>query len=175
MKLNKRDKANITGMYHDKVPVSKIAKKYKVARSSIYDYLNKHNITTTREPHKVKCNCCQKTIQRPPSSIKRNLNNFCDEFCHQAFFEAGASHLTKNKTGTRLARNKVSTIFNLQPEHVVAHKDKDKYNNQIWNLIVFSSLSSCILYRHYHLKQDIKGLNKAIQNSNIKIIFNQNI
>lgn len=52
------------------------------------------------------------------------------------------------RQGQRIAREIVSKHFNLQPEHIVHHEDKNNRNNDIANLLVFASQADHMAYHH---------------------------
>jgi len=165
MKLNKWDIRNIISLYQNKKQVTKISKKYKVSRKTIYDVLHKNNIIIQKKfapKIETKCYSCGEAIIRSKCIFDKNKNNFCDTICLQAYQEAGASHLTPCPTGSVLDREIVSKMFNLKTHHVVVNKDGDKANHTPHNLAVFENIGQYIKYRLSALKQQITNPITAI-------------
>ena len=53
-----------------------------------------------------------------------------------------------NRHYQRIARHKVSQVFELRDEHVVHHKDGNHFNTRLDNFMVFASQGDHIKYHH---------------------------
>jgi len=125
----------------DLVPAQTIAEQYGRTRQAIYKLLHRHGIEPSNySTIAVSCQACGKEIDRPRCRLRRAKRIFCGIDCYFAWLEAhqdGTYHY--NRHGMRIARNVVSRHFDLQPGHVVHHKDRDTLNNHPNNLMVFAN------------------------------------
>ena len=125
------------------MPVIAIAKRYGVSRACIYKILKKLGVNTTKgignTMLEVSCDYCQKVITRNKAKIRNQIRNFCNFDCYYSFIRHNNSNgpYRANRHGQRIAREKVSQVFDLQSGNVVHHVDRDCYNNRWDNLMVF--------------------------------------
>lgn len=93
----------------------------------------------------IPCSACGKTFARTPRN-KRFKRAFCSPECYYS-----VRRTIKYKPwrqGQRRARAIVSKYFDLRPEYVVHHEDKDNANNDLINLRVFASQADHMAYHH---------------------------
>ena len=129
-----------------------IADVMHVSRQAIKKILNKHGIDTGKRKITVTCTVCGKTNERPRKRAREQRNHFCDTDCYSAFLDAGKSDYVANRQGQRTARRIVGELFDLKPEHVVHHSDRNQLNNMVNNLMVFASQGDHM--KHHHRGRD---------------------
>lgn len=129
-------------------PVIQLAKQYGICRQAIYKILKRADVDTTKHKLPVSCTVCSKEIHRHKARIRHQLNHFCSTGCYHAFITAGHGNgpYIPWRHGMRIARQKVSEYFNLQPGHVCHHEDRNCYNNRLDNLRVFANNGDHIRY-----------------------------
>lgn len=104
------------------------------------------------EPN-ASCHVCNKAMVLSPSKLKGQKRFFCSRKCYHSLRQDGRYH--PNRQGQRIARKVVSQYFDLQPQHVVHHEDRDTRHNDIVNLLVFASQADHMAYHH---GSDVKPL-----------------
>lgn len=97
------------------------------------------------------CLVCSKPVMRQASRPYRRA--FCSQACYHSLRQDG--RYRPNRQGQRIARKTVSQYFDLQPQHVVHHEDRDTSHNDITNLLVFASQADHMAYHH---GSDVKPL-----------------
>lgn len=145
--------------YIDKcVPVTEIASWLGVTRQAVYKYLWRHGVDTGKEKahREIKCDECGKfyVVNRAAYRDKvlnnGNKKNFCSDVCYKVYLENKDSIYSRHHQ--RIARQKVSEVFDLEPGNVVHHKDFDHFNTDLDNFIVFKSNRDHVKY-HHQLRQ----------------------
>ena len=139
IRLTDKDKVNIVTAYSTGlVPMIELAKQYGITRQGIYKVIVAAGVERT-EVYDTSCVTCGKVFKRHRAQLRKNLHNFCGPDCYHAWLAAGnGSPFIQNKHSCRLAREIVWKHFNLRPEHIVHHKDRNQYNNDLANLAVFA-------------------------------------
>lgn len=146
--LTEQDKDAIVKAYTvDLVPMIKLAQDYKVSRMAIYKMLNKMGVNTKKGAGggtrvRAKCTQCGKEHERTRGRFRGKNLLFCGHKCYYAWMKAGGTagnEFIERRHSSRLARELVRSMFALQPQHVVHHKDRNQGNNKIANLAVFAS------------------------------------
>ena len=162
-RLSENEKVDIIDAFTlDLESAQSLAVKYCRSRQAIYKVL-KHYGIDPKEYGKMKttCQCCGKEVERSRSQIRKQKHIFCSKDCYYAWLEAsqGGSYYYK-RYGQTVARKVVSEYFDLQPEHIVHHKDRNSMNNDIRNLMVFANQGDHIRYHRGGPKNsfDIKPL-----------------
>ena len=158
MKLDTKTQVNIIEAYEiGLVPVIDLALQYHVSRAAIYKVLKKHGVDTSKRKIPVSCTACSKTIHRPRYQIRKARHLFCDMQCYYAYLEAKQpGRYTANRHGQRIGREVVARYFDLRPEHVTHHIDRNDFNNDISNLIVFVNQGDHI--RYHRLGDEIASI-----------------
>lgn len=138
-------------------PLSEISEAMHVSRSAIWKLLKKHGIDTSNPKIAVSCTVCGKPIKRTRKRVRLQLNHFCNSDCYDAFLDAGKTSYVSSGNSSRAARAIVSQWFDLQPENIVHHEDRNRFNNMKTNLRVFANQGDHIRYHHqmrdkYHNK-----------------------
>jgi len=139
--LNKKQLVDIINSYTTElVPMIALAKKYNVSRQAIYKILKRANVDTSKQAANitVSCTACGAEVVRKRCCIRQRKHIFCCRKCYTAYLNAGGTYVP-NRTGSRRARKMISEIFDLQPEHIVHHIDKNQFNNDLTNLMVFKN------------------------------------
>lgn len=85
------------------------------------------------------CDYCGAEIKIIRSRWRKSKNHYCNKECYFASLEN--PNYKPYRNGQRLARAVVAQHFDLQPDHIVHHKDGDNRNNDRSNLLVFASQS----------------------------------
>ena len=129
-------------------PLQEIADVLHVSRTAVHKYLTKHGVDTSKHKIKVSCTTCGQTIERTRKRVRTQRNHFCSEGCYSAFLGVGKTLANSNRQGQRIARRVVSELFDLQPEHVVHHEDRNQMNNLPNNLKVFGNNGDHLRYHH---------------------------
>lgn len=135
--------------YNNCVPMAEIATWYEVSRQALWKRFQAAGIETRRgyaTKRVVVCDCCGGSYEVTRSRFRRlGKNRFCDDLCRRIYSQGSDSVV--NQYHRRVARMKVSEIFDLKPEHVVYYKDGDRFNTDLDNFVVFLDSSDYIRYR----------------------------
>ena len=131
----------------DLVPMIKLAKDYGVSRVAIHKMLVKMGVNTKKGEGGatrvfVTCQFCKKKAERRRSEKRGRNLFFCGHACYYAWMKKGGrgeGEFIPWREGSRKARKMVKQYFNLQPHHVVHHKDRNQRNNELKNLVVFET------------------------------------
>ena len=139
-RLNKSEQNNIVISYGQLETCINLAKEYGVTSGAIINTLRKHGVNTTKRKLPVKCKCCDKKILRTKGAIRKTKHLFCDMVCYKAWLEVGngKGKYKRSAFGARVARLKVSKLFDLKEGHIIHHLDRDCLNNEVNNLAVFA-------------------------------------
>lgn len=146
-RLQPQDKIAIVKAYKNLEPMMSIAIRYHKSRTTIYKVLKKAGADTSKHKISVSCSTCGNIIYRDKSRIRKIKNHFCNMICYQAFLDASHLTPTEQRRGNKRSRKIVSQYFNLLPNYIVHHDDKNALNNQVWNLRVFKTQGDHI--RHH--------------------------
>ena len=133
-------------------PLQEIADVLHVSRTSVQRFLKKQGIDTSKHQITVSCATCGANLQRTRKRVRKQRNHFCGLDCYHSFLDAGRNPSRTSRMGQRLAREVVSKLFDLQPEHIVHHKDRNQFNNNPSNLMVFKNQGDHI--KHHHSERD---------------------
>ena len=159
MKITKRGLEQARVAYEDCVPMAEIATWFGITRQGLWKAFKKAGVETRKgiaTRRKAICDMCgveyEMTRARYRERVrdKGNVKNFCSEVCYFTYLENSDS--VTNRHHQRIARAKVSGVFDLEPEHVVHHKDFNHFNTQISNFMVFANQGDHIKY-HHQLRQ----------------------
>ena len=123
-----------------------------VSRTAVKRFLNKNGIDTSNKRIQVSCTTCGNTLERTRKRIKTQRNHFCSTDCYSSFLSVGKSIYVQNRHSQRMARRIVAKLFQLEPEYIVHHEDRNNYNNHPSNLKVFANQGDHL--RYHHLKRD---------------------
>ena len=128
--------------------MQEIADILHVSRTAVHKFLKNKGVDTSKRKITVSCTVCREPIERTKKRVRKQKNHFCSTDCYSAFLDAGKSSYIGNRHGQRMARRVVSEYFDLQPEHVVHHEDRNTYNNIPQNLKVFANQGDHTRYHH---------------------------
>jgi hypothetical protein len=95
--------------------------------------------------YQILCKVCSSPIVRPPSQLAKSQRLFCSQKCYQSIRQG---KYVPWRQGQRRARAVVARHFDLKPEHIVHHEDRDNRNNSLLNLMVFANQSEHMAYHH---------------------------
>ena len=123
-----------------------------VSRSAVHKFLIKSGVDTSKRKIKVSCTTCGETIERTRKRVRTQRNHFCTTDCYSSFLAAGKSMYIQNRHSQRMARGVIAKYFDIQPDHVVHHEDRNNYNNHPINLKVFANQGDHL--RYHHMKRD---------------------
>ncbi len=156
MKVMPKDRVDIINAYTvDLEPTISIAARYDVTRQAIWKILKAEGVKTSGNGKvTVSCCACDKEMIRWRYHVRNRINLFCGDTCYFAYLAAGngSGPYIQNRHGQRIARRKVSGLFDIQPGNVVHHEDRNTLNNMINNLRVFRNQGDHI---RYHRGADI--------------------
>ena len=135
----------------DLEPVASIATRTKYSRQGIYKLLRRYGVDIAGAVTiPVSCDCCGRPVEIKRCRFKHSKHHFCCNECYFAWIQAGAGRRTgpylANRHGMRVARAKVSEVFDLQPKHIVHHEDRNQLNNNLKNLRVFACQGDHLKY-----------------------------
>jgi len=155
MRLTPKQEVDIINAYKvDLEPIISIAQRYHVTRQAIYKALHRNGIDTSKESNghiTVTCTCCGQPVTKYRAYLRNRKHVFCDTECYYAYIEGkqqGAYN--ESRQGQRIARTVIkSTGFNLLPEHIVHHEDRNNMNNNLENLRVFANQGDHIRYHRW--------------------------
>lgn len=154
-RLSKIDTETLTRLYTvEHLTCAEIGARVKLSRQQIAMRLKQAKISTNKGTW-VNCICefCSKEYKVTRSKYRKIGSKYCSTTCYGAAITSPKSHLWRH--GQRLARLIVAQHFDLQPGHVVHHKDGDDHNNDRSNLAVYASQAD-------HAKMHRKGSVKPI-------------
>ena len=129
-------------------PIQEIANVLHVSKTTVHRFLNAQGIDTSKRRITVSCTTCGRPIERTRAKVRKQRNHFCGLDCYHFFLDVGRTPSMPTRAGQRIAREVVSKYFDLQPEHVVHHKDRNAFNNNPSNLMVFRNNGDHIKYHH---------------------------
>jgi hypothetical protein len=137
MKINDKQAVDIIRAWEmNELNMAALGSRYNVTRQAIYKVLKRYGIDTTKRRLLVSCCTCQKEIARPRKQLRDRKRTFCSHECYTAWLQARAGY-GDSSYGSRMARIKVSELFNLLDGHIVHHVDGNGLNNAIDNLVVY--------------------------------------
>ena len=131
-----------------------IGDKLGFSRAGIKKCLNKHGIDTSKAATRQNliCPVCGKTFKKYRAYARNTETPHCSKECYyKAIYNPD---FVEWRHGTRIAREKISKVFDLQPEHIVHHIDSNERNNDMENLMVFKNQSD-------HMKWHRAGCRKS--------------
>ena len=141
-KLTDKETVDIINAYTvDLEPMISIAHRYDRTRQAIWKTLHRNGINPDEYgTMKVSCECCQTEMERPRCQVRDRKHIFCSQLCYYAWLEASQhGKYSYWRHGQRIARAKITEVFDLQPGHIVHHLDRNCYNNMLSNLMVFAN------------------------------------
>lgn len=151
-RLTEREMVDIVNAFTEElVPVVELAGRHQYSRQGIYKVLRRYGVDpATSGRIDVTCPCCGNVFQAMRCRVRDRKHLFCSQDCYTAWLVAGAGTrqgpYLANRHGMRVARHKVSEVFDLQPGHIVHHEDRNNLNNDLRNLKVFSCQGDHIRY-----------------------------
>ena len=139
-RLTVKQKVDIIESYLNLVSMAELASRFHVTRQAIYKIIRAAGVDTTKTGGiEVSCSTCQKVIKRPRCQVRKAKRLFCSSDCYHAFLQAGngMGPYQESRQGVRIARKIIAQYFDIQPSHVPHHKDRNQFNNDPRNLMVF--------------------------------------
>lgn len=154
MKITREGLMEAAKAYEDCVPMAEIATWFGVTRQGLWKAFRREGIETRKgyaTRRRVICDECGVEYEVTRSQ-KRNFGkkHFCSDVCYKVYLENSES--MTNRYHQRIARQKVSEVFDLEPGYVVHHKDFNHFNTRLDNFMVFGSQSDHVKY-HHQLRQ----------------------
>jgi hypothetical protein len=152
MKLTTEQRTEIARAYHDELePMIKLATRFGVTRVAIWKILRSAGINTTKLiASRIPSTCyyCQKPIIVKRCVYRNRLHNFCNQSCYVAWLNRQnlTNPLISSRQGMRIARKTIAATFDLQPENIVHHEDRNNKNNSPDNLRVFANSGDHVKY-----------------------------
>lgn len=146
----------IRAAYEGCVSMSDIAADYGCSRQAVHKFLRKHGVETRKTiatRRELRCDLCGEFYEVNRARYREVLKNkrkFCSDVCYHVYLENKDS--VTNRHHQRIARSKVSEVFDLKTEHVVHHKDFNHFNTMLDNFMVFANNSDHVKY-HHQLRQ----------------------
>lgn len=141
------NEVNIINEYNNLTPMITLAKQYGITRQGIYKILRRNGVDTTKRRLPVTCDVCGKQHLRTKCQIRNRTHMFCSPECYYAYLDAGnGKPYIAWRHGGRIARQRISEVFDLQPDHIVHHEDRNQYNNSLDNLRVFACQGDHVRY-----------------------------
>lgn len=141
-KLGKKETVDVLNRYCEQLePVQSIASSYGMTRQGIWKLLRRNGVDPKQYGRlRVTCCACGQEFERSRSHIRKSKNVFCSLDCYYAYLEAKQDGVYfAGRQGQRISREVVAAYFPLESKHVVHHKDRNNYNNNINNLMVFAN------------------------------------
>ena len=148
LKLSRLDGDRIIELYtRDHLTVRQIAERFRVSGAAISYRLRSRGIVGQDGTWvDIACDYCGAELRVRRARWRKQGHFYC---CTEHYYAVrGGAGYKPWRQGQRLARAIVAQYFNLQPEHVVHHEDKDNANNDRNNLKVFTSQSEHLKYHH---------------------------
>ena len=141
---------------YDCEPLANIAADLGVSRQALWKRFRKLGVETAKglaTRRKLTCDYCgeEYEVTRSQYRIKvKNKRNFCTDTCYHLYLRSADT--VYNRHMSRVSRDKVSKFYDLAPGNVVHHRDKNQFNTDINNLMVFKNHSDHVKY-HHQLRQ----------------------
>lgn len=135
-------------------PVLSIADRYNRTRQGVYKLLWSHGINP-QEYGKllVSCTACGQEVMKHRRLIRHRKHLFCNQECYYAYVEAmQEGSYNQNRQGQRVGRAIVSNYYDILPDQIVHHEDRNTLNNHPKNLKVFANQGDHI--RHHRWSAD---------------------
>lgn len=139
-KLTAKQKIDIIEAYLNLTPMIELAKQYGLSRQSVYKVIKAAGVDTSKNGGiEVSCSYCQKVIKRQRNHVRKTKHLFCDHDCYYTFLRHGngLGSYVESRMGVRIARSVISQYFDMKPSHIPHHKDRNQFNNDPQNLMVF--------------------------------------
>lgn len=139
-KTTAKQRVDIIESYINLTPMIELARRYGMSRQGVYKIIRAAGVDTGKNGGiEVSCFCCQKIIKRWRCQVRKSKHLFCSHDCYHAFLQAGngAGPFIVSRQGSRIARKVISKYFDIQPTHIPHHKDRNQFNNDPSNLMVF--------------------------------------
>lgn len=137
--MGKLDEGVVVLWGDDLYTLQMIADLYGVSRQGVKKFLNRRGIDTGYRKLVVVCDGCGVEFEKSRCHVRKNRFNYCSLVCYVESMEKPDYNV--NRQGQRDARRLVKSMFPLEPDHVVHHKDGDTTNNDVDNLLVFANHS----------------------------------
>ncbi len=135
MKMDK----GVIDLWYKLYSLQMIADVYGVSRAGVKKFLNRHGVDTRKRKFEVICNQCNEAFLKQRCQIRANRFNYCTSVC---YIESMRNpEYNPNRQGQVVARRLVKSLFPLDPENIVHHKDGDTANNDPANQMVFRNHS----------------------------------
>jgi hypothetical protein len=132
------------------IPLVVIAGELGITRQGLWKALRGIGVETRKgvaTRRLVKCDVCGVGFEVTRSRLRRmGKVRFCGMGCRDVYLEGGDSFVNRHKQ--RVARMKVSEVFELVDGNVVHHIDRDHYNTHLSNFLVFRNNADHIKYHH---------------------------
>ena len=147
MDLKQNEQKIIKAYAEDLTPIIEIASWFHVSRQAIWKLLRKRGVDTSKSRRfKIICHWCEKVFYKRACQMRRRNYHYCTTDCYLDYLREVGQPYVENRSGQRRARSVVSMCFDLQPENVVHHEDKDTLNNLPFNLRAFKDQSDHMRY-----------------------------
>ena len=126
----------------DKLALQAIADYFRVSRQAVYKVLLKRGVDTSKATGcKVAVRCAWCGVERlvVRSRARKHVHSYCNRDHWIAHLNSGDAYLP-NRRGQKLGRATIELIYGPLPDgSVVHHVDKNDYNNDPVNLMLFAS------------------------------------
>jgi hypothetical protein len=130
-----------------RLSLAQIGREIGMSRQGVAKRLNKAGISTAKGKRwSVSCALCGVEFELARNRIRRGPKHFCTR--EHALAWLRNPDYKPWRQGTRIARERVSKYFWLEPGYVVHHKDGNNRNNVLSNLAVFASQSDHLKHHH---------------------------
>ena len=118
-----------------------IARAYHVSRSAIHKFLRALGIDTSKAASWVatQCSYCEAPVQVRRATYRRIKHHFCHQDHYVAWMNLARGRLHSQQERSAAWQGYVASIHGELPTgSVVHHKDKNNYNNDPGNLMLFA-------------------------------------
>lgn len=133
-----------------------------VTRQGIRKFLIRHGVDTSKRKFEVECSQCGEKFSKHRCQIRKNRFNYCSKACYiKSMYNPDYN---PNRQGQRIARYLVHSLFPLDPDNVVHHKDSNTANNDPSNLMVFRNHGD-----HMRWHRGDKSLVKPLWDGGVKV------
>ena len=151
-RLTPKEKVDIVRAYTEQLePMINLADRYGRTRQAIWKVIKRAGIDPSDyETFTVSCSACGTPMQRYRCEVRNSKHLFCSSSCYYAYIEGRQTgEYGDNRHGQRIARAVVSQYYDLQPDHIVHHEDRNCLNNHPRNLKVFANQGDHIRYHRW--------------------------
>jgi hypothetical protein len=139
------DYSNAIDMFNKQLmSCNQIAKSFNVSRPTIWKYLRKHGVNTSKDNSFAICKQCGISFKKTRCRIRNTTHQFCSRVCYFNYIKN--PNYNSHRQGQRIARQVFEREICFTHDWVIHHADGNNDNNNIKNLWAFQKQSDHMKY-----------------------------